>query len=306
MPPRTRKPLPPNSPAPAPCLIFADADLDQATDGALFGAFALNGQRRTATSTILAERPVYDDLVSRLARRAKRIRVGAPSDPCDADRAAAARRAPRQGQSPGVRLGRQGRRPAGGRRDAASQPARGQLPRRDRARQRHAVRCRSSPSTSAGRWCASRRSTPRRKQSPSPAPSRTRQQPTSGPPTCSARTASRQPSRRPDIWVNLTTHATCGRRRRPGRQRRRTGRTQHRLLHPVPDRADRWRRHASAAVRRLSGRRCLAEGNLVRKRPIAENGAAENAAAGDAADAGGRRVRRRKQRRVVGRGLQRS
>ena len=65
----------------SPCLIFADADLDQATDSALFGAFALNGQRRTATSTILAERPVYDALVSRLAQRADRIRVGDPSDP---------------------------------------------------------------------------------------------------------------------------------------------------------------------------------------------------------------------------------
>jgi 5-carboxymethyl-2-hydroxymuconic-semialdehyde dehydrogenase len=65
----------------SPCLIFADADLDQATDSALFGAFALNGQRRTATSTILAQRPVYDILVSRLAQRADRIRVGDPSDP---------------------------------------------------------------------------------------------------------------------------------------------------------------------------------------------------------------------------------
>jgi 5-carboxymethyl-2-hydroxymuconic-semialdehyde dehydrogenase len=65
----------------SPCLIFADADLDQATDSALFGAFALNGQRRTATSTILVQRPVYDTLVSRLAQRAEGIRVGHPSDP---------------------------------------------------------------------------------------------------------------------------------------------------------------------------------------------------------------------------------
>jgi len=65
----------------APCLIFADADLDRAIDGALFGAFALNGQRRTATSTILAELPVYDALISRLAQRADRIRVGDPADP---------------------------------------------------------------------------------------------------------------------------------------------------------------------------------------------------------------------------------
>ena len=65
----------------SPCVIFADADLDRAADSALFGAFALNGQRRTATSTILAQRPVYDTLVSRLAQRAERIRVGDPSDP---------------------------------------------------------------------------------------------------------------------------------------------------------------------------------------------------------------------------------
>ena len=65
----------------SPCLIFADADLDQATDSALFGAFALNGQRRTATSTVLAQRAVYDTLVSRLAQRAERIRVGDPADP---------------------------------------------------------------------------------------------------------------------------------------------------------------------------------------------------------------------------------
>jgi 5-carboxymethyl-2-hydroxymuconic-semialdehyde dehydrogenase len=65
----------------SPCLIFADADLDEATDSALFGAFALNGQRRTATSTVLVQRPVYDTLVGRLAPRADRIRVGPPADP---------------------------------------------------------------------------------------------------------------------------------------------------------------------------------------------------------------------------------
>jgi 5-carboxymethyl-2-hydroxymuconic-semialdehyde dehydrogenase len=65
----------------APGLIFADADLDQAVDSALYGAFALNGQRRTATSTLLVERLVYDTVVGRLAQRADRIRVGAPADP---------------------------------------------------------------------------------------------------------------------------------------------------------------------------------------------------------------------------------
>ncbi|HEX4660564.1 MAG TPA: 5-carboxymethyl-2-hydroxymuconate semialdehyde dehydrogenase [Streptosporangiaceae bacterium] len=65
----------------SPCIVFADADLDAVTDSALFGVFSLNGERCTAGSRILAERPVYDELVGRLAKRAERIRVGRPSDP---------------------------------------------------------------------------------------------------------------------------------------------------------------------------------------------------------------------------------
>ena len=65
----------------SPCVIFADADLDTAIDSALFGVFSLNGERCTAGSRILAERPVYDEVVARLAERAARVRVGDPSDP---------------------------------------------------------------------------------------------------------------------------------------------------------------------------------------------------------------------------------
>jgi 5-carboxymethyl-2-hydroxymuconic-semialdehyde dehydrogenase len=65
----------------SPCVIFADADLDQAVDSALFGVFSLNGERCTAGSRILAERSIYDALVTRLASRAERIRVGDPADP---------------------------------------------------------------------------------------------------------------------------------------------------------------------------------------------------------------------------------
>jgi 5-carboxymethyl-2-hydroxymuconic-semialdehyde dehydrogenase len=104
----------------SPCLIFADADLDQATDSALFGAFALNGQRRTATSTILVQRPVYDILVSRLAQRADRIRVGAPADPATqlgplphAEHYDKLASCVRLGVREGARLAAGGRRPAG-------------------------------------------------------------------------------------------------------------------------------------------------------------------------------------------------
>src|SRR6476661_9431182 len=65
----------------SPCIVFADADLDRAVDSALFGVFSLNGERCTAGSRILAERTVYDALVSDLAARAERIQVGDPADP---------------------------------------------------------------------------------------------------------------------------------------------------------------------------------------------------------------------------------
>jgi 5-carboxymethyl-2-hydroxymuconic-semialdehyde dehydrogenase len=65
----------------SPCVIFADADLDAAVDSALFGVFSLNGERCTAGSRILAERGIYDALVTRLAERAARIRVGDPAHP---------------------------------------------------------------------------------------------------------------------------------------------------------------------------------------------------------------------------------
>jgi len=103
----------------SPSLIFADADLDQAADSALFGAFALNGQRRTATSTILVQRPVYDSFVGRLAQGAERIRVGDPADPAThigplphADAFDKLSSLVRLGLREGARLAAGGRRPA--------------------------------------------------------------------------------------------------------------------------------------------------------------------------------------------------
>lgn len=65
----------------SPVVVFADADVDLALDSALFGVFSLNGERCTAGSRVLVERSIYDDFVDRLAQRAQRVRVGAPSDP---------------------------------------------------------------------------------------------------------------------------------------------------------------------------------------------------------------------------------
>ncbi|MFE4668253.1 5-carboxymethyl-2-hydroxymuconate semialdehyde dehydrogenase [Streptomyces sp. NPDC056716] len=65
----------------SPVVVFADADLDAALDSVLFGVFSLNGERCTAGSRVLIERPVYEEFARRLAERAAAVRVGPPSDP---------------------------------------------------------------------------------------------------------------------------------------------------------------------------------------------------------------------------------
>ena len=65
----------------SPAIVFADADIDAALDSTLFGVFSLNGERCTAGSRILVERPIYDEFCARYAERARNIVVGDPHDP---------------------------------------------------------------------------------------------------------------------------------------------------------------------------------------------------------------------------------
>ncbi|MFE2091746.1 5-carboxymethyl-2-hydroxymuconate semialdehyde dehydrogenase [Streptomyces sp. NPDC059460] len=65
----------------SPVVVFADADVEAALDSVAFGVFSLNGERCTAGSRVLIERPLYEDFTRRLAERASRVRVGLPSDP---------------------------------------------------------------------------------------------------------------------------------------------------------------------------------------------------------------------------------
>ncbi len=65
----------------SPNMIFADADLKKAIVGALAGIFAATGQTCIAGSRLLVQRPVYDEVVTTLVERAKRIRMGDPTDP---------------------------------------------------------------------------------------------------------------------------------------------------------------------------------------------------------------------------------
>jgi 5-carboxymethyl-2-hydroxymuconic-semialdehyde dehydrogenase len=65
----------------SPVIVFEDADPDLAVDAALAQVFTMNGQRCTAGSRLLVQRPLYERLVDDIAARARNIRVGDPSDP---------------------------------------------------------------------------------------------------------------------------------------------------------------------------------------------------------------------------------
>ncbi|HWP62630.1 MAG TPA: aldehyde dehydrogenase family protein [Candidatus Binatia bacterium] len=65
----------------APNIVFADAEVDDAVAGSLFGVYWTQGQICTAGSRIYVQRPVFDAFVARFAERAGRLRVGDPLDP---------------------------------------------------------------------------------------------------------------------------------------------------------------------------------------------------------------------------------
>jgi len=57
-------------------VVLRDADLDLAVDGILWSAFGTTGQRCTACSRVIADRPVADELVARLEARTRALRLG--------------------------------------------------------------------------------------------------------------------------------------------------------------------------------------------------------------------------------------
>jgi acyl-CoA reductase-like NAD-dependent aldehyde dehydrogenase len=61
--------------------VLADADLDLAVDGAVWGGFGTSGQRCTATSRLIVERAVLGDLTDALAARVRSLRLGDGLEP---------------------------------------------------------------------------------------------------------------------------------------------------------------------------------------------------------------------------------
>lgn len=63
-----------------PVVVTRSADLDQAAEGVMRGAFGLSGQKCSATSRVYVEKSVYDEFVERLVEKARAIKVGDPRE----------------------------------------------------------------------------------------------------------------------------------------------------------------------------------------------------------------------------------
>jgi betaine-aldehyde dehydrogenase len=64
----------------SPNIFFADADFENAIDGALFGVFINQGEVCSAGSRILVEKKIYSKFVDAMVEKAKRIKLGPPLD----------------------------------------------------------------------------------------------------------------------------------------------------------------------------------------------------------------------------------
>jgi aldehyde dehydrogenase (NAD+) len=65
----------------SPNVVYADADLDAAVEGAYFGLFFNQGQCCCAGSRLFVEEKIHGEFVQRLVAKAKEQRVGDPFDP---------------------------------------------------------------------------------------------------------------------------------------------------------------------------------------------------------------------------------
>lgn len=62
-------------------IVMDDADVDNAIEGTVWGAFGTSGQRCTASSRVVVHKKVYRQFAKKLVERAKALRVGNGADP---------------------------------------------------------------------------------------------------------------------------------------------------------------------------------------------------------------------------------
>lgn len=65
----------------SPNIIFADADIDNAVNGAVKGIFAASGQTCVAGSRVLVEESVAEEFIDRFSAKASSVHLGNPLDP---------------------------------------------------------------------------------------------------------------------------------------------------------------------------------------------------------------------------------
>src|SRR5512138_1703410 len=63
-----------------PVIVSRNANLEDAATGIVRSAFGLQGQKCSAASRVIAEEPVYDELVALLKDKAKKLVMGDPTD----------------------------------------------------------------------------------------------------------------------------------------------------------------------------------------------------------------------------------
>src|SRR6185369_15320761 len=61
-------------------IVMDDADVDNAIEGALWGAFGTSGQRCTASSRLIVHKKIYREFARKLTEQAKGLRVGNGAD----------------------------------------------------------------------------------------------------------------------------------------------------------------------------------------------------------------------------------
>jgi acyl-CoA reductase-like NAD-dependent aldehyde dehydrogenase len=65
-----------------PMIVFEDADMERAVEGAVYGAFAGSGQLCVSIERLYVQDSIYEEFASRVAERVNRLRVGSGVD-CD-------------------------------------------------------------------------------------------------------------------------------------------------------------------------------------------------------------------------------
>jgi betaine-aldehyde dehydrogenase len=104
----------------SPFIVFGDSDVEKAVDWIMFGVFLNQGQVCTATSRVLVQSSIYQNVLERLTEESRKIKIGNGLDPSiklgplvsDAH-LAKVKKFIAQGQAEGAKLTSGGRHPAG-------------------------------------------------------------------------------------------------------------------------------------------------------------------------------------------------